>query len=90
MIYRKYCPEGTKMVPITYSFLEPAQVRKRLPDGTEVLMGYGIGDKIEVLEPTWWHPIVCFDKLKEIPLADGSFIIEYSDNIKVACERFSD
>lgn len=83
MIYRKPCPPDTPFVPMPYTFLAPARIRLRRPDGLTVLMGYGIGDIVDVLQPEVQFCIVCQDRLLEIPLADGSFMIDVPDDIQV-------
>lgn len=82
MIYRTPCPEGTPLIPVAYSFLEPCKVKVRNPDGTVQLIGFGIGDQVQVLEPAMTFLVCSNDRLKEIPLANGSFIVEFPE-IKV-------
>ena len=82
MMYKKPAPPNATMVPTPYEFCEPVKLKIRKPDGTEILMGYGIGEKIEVLEPHMQFCIPSHEKWKEIPLADGSFVIEYPSNMK--------
>jgi hypothetical protein len=67
---------------MTYQFLTPIQATVRRNDGTSVLMGYGIGDIIEVKdfsgrEDPLYHPMStmlnqCIQHKQEIPLVDGS------------------
>lgn len=83
MLYKKSCPEGTPLTPVTYQFLEPTRMRVRQKDGTTILMGYGIGELIEVLEPQVQYLIVNHEILDTIPLADGSTIVEFSKHIRV-------
>jgi len=82
MLYKKRCPEDTPVIPVIYEFLEPVRIRIRKPDGSIVLMGYGIGERVQVLEPRIQFAVVCHERLIEIPLADGSFMIEFPDNMR--------
>lgn len=83
MIYRKPCPPDTPIVPVSYTFMAPTKIRLRRPDGLTVLIGYGIGDIVDVLQPRIQFGIVCTERLLEIPLADGSFMIDVPDDIQV-------
>lgn len=77
------CPEGARMVQHGYRFLKPFQARLRHPDGSTELIGYGIGDYVEVLVPeTEWLLIIPRERLVEIPLANGSFMVEFPQNIE--------
>lgn len=69
----------TPLYPKKYKVIEPIKLRIRKPDGSTVLMGYGIGDVIEVMEYEAILLIPGIIKRKEIPLSDGSFIVEYYD-----------
>jgi len=62
-----------------YKFAEPCKLRIRKPSGEELLLGYGVHDSIEVLSPSWVFLIPGSGILGEVPLADGSVIIEYWD-----------
>jgi hypothetical protein len=75
-------PEPHVMVPVTYEFLEPARLHIRYPNGYVKLLGFGIGEKIQVLEPCvqWGSDGIH----TEIPLADGSHILDCPANIKTA------
>ena len=89
MYYKKHASEGSHLVPIVYRFLEPIKAKVRHPDGTVILIGYGIGDKIEVLEPDVQLLLALHEKLTEIPLADGSFIIEFPERIRMEHQDFT-
>lgn len=60
-----------------YQFKAPAQLRVRHPDGSEVLMGYGIGDAVAVVDPES-PSITLLPRLDPMPeevlLASGSTI----------------
>lgn len=73
------CPyrPGTPFAARKYTFVEPCKLRIRREDGRVDLIGYGIGESIAVLEPEIQLLVVPHEKLKEIPMADGSVIIEY-------------
>lgn len=83
MIFRKPCPNRTPIAPRTYGFLEPVTLRIRRQDGSTALVSYGIGEQVQVLEPVIQYAIVCTERLKEIPLADGTFIIDVPEDIRV-------
>ena len=74
--------EKAPRVAVDYQFLAPIKVRVRLVDGTEILMGYGIGDTIGVLQPAYNY-MIRGEPLKEIPLADGSHMIAFPDDLPV-------
>lgn len=83
--FRKHADEGVPLVPISYQFVKPTQMRVRFPGGSTQLIGYGIGDIIQVLEPEtqWLIGYSSRDRLTEIPLANGSTIIEFPEDIPV-------
>lgn len=58
-------------------------MRVRRADGTEVLTGYGVGEQIEVMEPVVQYLVTSHVLRKEIPLADGSAIIEFPTDLRV-------
>ena len=72
-----------RVVACTYQFMEPVQMTIRKPDGTEVIMGYGIGELIETYKPSLRLLVYTNQLLKEIPLTDGSMIIEYPADMKL-------
>lgn len=65
--------EGTTLYPQKYVFLEPARlwVVHPLEDDMQ-LMGYGIGETIEVLEPSVQLLIASHEEKEFLELADGS------------------
>lgn len=83
MITKRSAPPGTKLTSLEYSFLKPARLRIRSADGVETLMGYGIGERISVLEPAVQYLIASYEVLDEVPLADGGHIIEWPADLKV-------
>lgn len=82
MIYKKSGPPNTPLAPVTYEFLAPTRVTVRYPNGEEWLTGYGIGEQITVLELSCQYLVANHEKLTEIPMADGSVIIGWDDNIR--------
>lgn len=82
MIAIRSAPPGTPLVGIEYSFLKPAQLRIR-KDGIETLVGYGIGERISVLEPSCQFLVASHEMHKEVPLEDGSFITEWPSNVSL-------
>lgn len=75
--------ENTKIVAVPYRVLTPVRMTLAMPDGSHVIMGYGIGDIIEVMEPAIQYANCRHEELKEIPLSDGSFIIGYDDRLRL-------
>jgi hypothetical protein len=84
MFYKKPAVRGAKLIAFTYQFLEPCLVKKQEVDGTINLVRYGIGDKIEIMEPDAQLLIALYEKAEEIPLIDGSKIIEFPDDISLS------
>lgn len=80
-IYYSSCFGGEDAVlyPVKRQFMKPVQAKVRKPDNTEVLMGYGIGEIIEILSLNGQHCADCCGRLlgNGIPLADGSVILEW-------------
>ena len=86
MFYKQKTAEEAKLVPFIYYFLKPCTVRKMEVDGTINLIGYGIGDRIEILRYNIVLPVAIYDREENILLADGSIIIEYPDDIELRPE----
>lgn len=82
MMFRKSAPAGTPLAPMTYAFLEPVRVSIRHPDGRVVLTGFGVGEQVQVMEPRVQNLVVCTEVLPEIPLADGSAIVEWPASMR--------
>ena len=82
MIYKKSAPPNTPLSSVKYSFLSPIRVIIRDKNGNHTLMGFGIGEQVSVLEPRVQNLVCNHEKLDEIPLDDGSFIVKYPDSIK--------
>ena len=82
MIYRKSAPPNTPLASVKYSFLFPTRVIIRDRDGNHKLIGYGVGEQISVLEPKVQNLVCNHEKLDEIPLDDGTYIVKYPDSIK--------
>lgn len=83
MIYVKKGP-GTDTVPTTYEFMEPVRLKIRDQNGNVTTYGYGMGEKIDVLELSLQFLVHCTERLTEIPLADGRFIVEWPEGMKYA------
>jgi hypothetical protein len=75
LMHNEHPPDAT-YVPVTYQFLEPVRLRIQRPDGRVELIGYGIGETIDVMEPGVQYCIPPTRRLVSIPLADGSHIID--------------
>lgn len=82
MIYR-YCTDENYLgeaKPTNYEITTPVRMRVRRVDGDEVLMGYGIGEKLQIMERSEQCLVVHKPILKdEIPLADGGTIGEFPE-----------
>ena len=87
MIYKQHSYPGSVLKSFTYCFLKPAKLKIRKQDGQIVLMGYGIGDRISVLKYDIVYPVAEYETLEEIPLSDGSFIVEYPNDLSVRSEN---
>ena len=83
MIIEKQCPPGTKLTPVKYSFLKPARLRIRDVNGFERLIGYGVGEQVEVMEPSVVFLIMNYDVKETILLSDGSVIVEWPSDLSV-------
>lgn len=83
MIHILECPPGASLTSVPYSFLKPARLLIRNAASTESLIGYGIGEKINVLEPSVQYLIASHRLHVEIPLANGGFIIEWPADLSV-------
>ncbi len=81
--FHKSAPEGTPLVPVNYQFLKPVQMRVQYPGGSTQLKGYGIGEVLQVLEPETQFLVALTERLESIPLANGSTIIEFPEDIPV-------
>lgn len=81
--FHKYAPEGTPLVPVNYKFIKPVQMRVRYPGGLEQLKVYETGEVLQVLEPEVSSLVTLIGRLKSIPLANGSTIIEFPEDIPV-------
>lgn len=82
MIHKSTCPPGTSLHAIKYVFLKPARLTIRNGEDHTVY-GYGIGEQIEVLEPSMQYLVAGGVKLEQIPLADGRTIVQYPNDLCV-------
>ena len=87
MIWDQPHPEGASYYAVTYSFTRPAQLRIRRPDGKEELMGYGVGEKVKVMEPSFTYSIPPSRMKEEVLLEDGSVIFAWPHDLSVRQER---
>ena len=83
MFWQLPCPEDTTHSAVTYCFAKPCKVKIRKNDGTVENFFMGIGDKVRILEPEVRYLVPPTKMRSEIPLEDGSAIIEWSSNIEV-------
>lgn len=70
-----WCSDAPELTTVSYAFLEPAMLRLRKPDGSIVVLGFGIGEQVDVVVPRIQTLQAQYELRKEIPLADGSFIL---------------
>lgn len=71
-----------QMMPVKYRFTEPMRTRVKLKDGRIVLMGYGIGDIVEVLEENN-ITLIPRQPPPTTPLSDGSVMLDRILDVKV-------
>lgn len=62
----------TKYWNAPYMFQKPCKLLLEKPDGSKVVMGYGTGDTIEVVQPEVVYLIASHEELEFIVLSDGS------------------
>lgn len=77
MTYDIPCDPGTIMGPHVFEFMEPARLTFRDRQGNIYHRSYGVGDKIEVLQPGIRFCIPASTQLDSVPLPDGDEIIEW-------------
>ena len=83
MIYEKTPNPGSLMMTVGYIFLEAVKLRRRLPDSDEeVLTGYGVGDRIDVIEPATCYPYAS-PPAKQVTLQDGSVLLNLPPDLRV-------
>lgn len=82
----KSCPPETSLGPHPYRVKAPFRVKIRDKSGSVTTYGYGIGERIEVLEPTIQNLVTPHERLSEIPLVDGRYIIEWPEGINSMTE----
>lgn len=72
---------GSPVFAKTYVFLKPGRLLVSTEIGGETtLMGYGIGDRIKVLEPRLQYMIIKYKEKPYLELADGTFAYKADDN----------
>lgn len=74
-------PEGTELYRVQYSLLEPILVRIRHPSGEIEEVGMGIGEVLEIFEPTAIFMIPGKPRT-EIPLANGDVIVRWPEGFR--------
>jgi hypothetical protein len=75
-----------ELTPHTWCFMKPAQCRLRRTDGTEVLVTYGVGDKVRVMDPSTVYSIPPIRMKEEVLLEDGTVITAWPDDLCVTNE----
>jgi hypothetical protein len=88
MIWDQPHPPGVKYIAATYVFLRPCRLRIK-KQGQEQLIGYGMGEKIKVMEPELSYCIPPSEKRTTVPLEDGGEITEWPEDLCVALEPYS-
>lgn len=66
-----------------YQFQSPCRLTVRATDGTVSMIGYGIGDVVEVMDPRVETLSTRRVPLKEIPLTDGSVILDWAEQAEI-------
>lgn len=77
MFTKKSAPPDSPLTVVTYELLEPAEMLVERPDGLQVLMGYGIGEKLQVIEPQIQNLVYTTEQKDYVLLADGTKIIRW-------------
>lgn len=75
-------PDDTPFVARRYQLLEATEMVLQMPDGRQVLHGFGIGEVLEVMEPRVINLIYTTEQKSFIELADGSRIVSWPRPIK--------
>lgn len=83
MLMHNEHPPGMEYIPIKYQFLAPARLRIQKPDGTTDLVGFGIGETIDVMEPAIQYLIPPHRYRETIPLPGGAQIIDPPSHVNV-------
>lgn len=71
-----YFENDTKTSIVKYQFVTPLHLNVKRLDGLTILTGFGIGDIIEVLEPSMQSLACNWEPWIAIPLADGSILLD--------------
>lgn len=82
-------PGGRGFRPVKYMFLTPERLTVIKPDGEKVDMGYGIGDIIEVIEPSFQYCIMG-EETDCVPLKGGSVLLRPDRNFYLELVTDSD
>lgn len=67
------------MISCIYEFLEPGWLSFRRLDGSVETLHYGLGERVEKLEPAVQYCVVPSRQWNRIPCPDGSEVIARSD-----------
>lgn len=90
MIYEIPAQDGVPLsYKATYCFMNPCQCKVRNADGNVELVSFGIGEKVEVMEPAWRYLVPALKLKKEIPLVDGRTLVAWPNDIRVVKEYSS-
>ena len=83
MFMKPNAAPGTRYWNAPYMFQKPCKLLLEHPDGSRVVMGYGVGDVIKVVSPAVQTLQACHEELEFLELPDGSkaFKIEGEDYV---------
>ncbi len=72
-------PDNTDFVEVPYSFTYPYQAYVKSNIGVVTFTGFGIGEIVKIMEPAMQYLITRSEILNDLPLSDGSFILDCPD-----------
>jgi hypothetical protein len=82
-MFIKHChPDDTPFVTKKYQLLEATEMVMQMPDGRQVLHGFGVGEVLEVMEPRVINLVYTTEQKQFIELADGSRIVSWPRPVK--------
>lgn len=82
MFIKDCYPKDTPFVAKRYQLLEATEMVLQMPDGSQVLHGFGIGEVLEVMEPRIINLVYTSEQKEFIELSDGSRIVSWPRPIK--------
>ena len=86
MFIKHSYPDDTLSVAKRYQLLEATEMVLQMPDGRQVLHGFGIGEVLEVMEPRVINLVYTTEQKPFIELANGSRIVSWPRQVKTVLE----